>query len=72
MACFICYDDGSGGTAQHLGLDDWQAIAHREATALQSLVGRCHHWEEHDDPEGQRLPRARRHDDKAIASVLMS
>lgn len=61
--------DGAVNTAQHLGLDDWQAIAHYDPAELARLLQRCHDWEEHTDPGGQRLPRAKRHDDKTIASV---
>jgi hypothetical protein len=61
--------DGAVTTARHLGLDDWQAIADYDPAELTRLLQRCHDWEEHTDPGGQLLPRARQHDDKTIASV---
>lgn len=64
--------DGAVNTAQHLGLDDWQAIAHYDPTELSQLLQRCHDWEEHTDPAGQRFPRAKQHDDKTIASVRIA
>jgi hypothetical protein len=64
--------DGAIDTARHLGLDDWQAIADSDQAALSALLQRCHHWEENDDPNGWQLPRAKRHDDKAIATVRLA
>ena len=64
--------DGAVNTAQHLGFDDWQAIAHYDPAELARLLQRCHDWEEHTDPGGQRLPRAKQHDDKTIASVRIA
>jgi hypothetical protein len=61
--------DGAIETARHLGLDDWAAIAHYDQAALAAFLQRCHDWEENDDPDGRQLPRAKRHDDKAIAIV---
>jgi hypothetical protein len=63
--------DGAVNTARHLGLDCWPAIAHYRPAELTQLLQRCHDWEEHADPHGQRFPRAKRHDDKTIASVLI-
>jgi hypothetical protein len=63
--------DGAVNTARHLGLDRWPAIAHYRPAELTQLLQRCHDWEEHVDPHGQRFPRAKRHDDKTIASVLI-
>lgn len=61
--------DGAADTARHLGLDDWDAIARLGQAGLSGLLQRCHHWEEHTDPDGRQLPRAKRHDDKAIATI---
>jgi hypothetical protein len=52
--------DGAVNTARHLGLDRWQAIAHYRPPELTRLLQRCHDWEEHTDPHGQRFPRAKR------------
>lgn len=61
--------DGAVGTARHLGLDDWPALARSGPAALARLLRHCQHWEQHADPDGQQLPRSKRHDDKAIASL---
>jgi hypothetical protein len=63
--------DGAVNTARHLGLDDWPALARSSPAALTQFLARLHDWEGHTDPGGQRFPRAKRHDDKTIVSVLM-
>jgi hypothetical protein len=63
--------DGTVNTARHLGLDDWPALAHSDAAALARFLERCQDWEARTDPAGQQFPRAKRHDDKTIASVLL-
>ena len=64
--------DGAADTARHLGLDDWNAIARFGQDGLSALLQRCHHWEEHTDPDGRQLPRAKRHDDKAIVTIRLA
>ncbi len=59
-------------TARHLGLDDWDAIARSDQARLSALLQRCHEWEESADPDGRHFPRAKRHDDKAIATICLS
>lgn len=61
--------DGAADTARHLGLDDWGTVAQADQAELSALLRRCHDWEEHADPGGRQLPRAKRHDDKAIAVI---
>lgn len=61
--------DGAVDTARYLGLDDWEAIARSDQPGLAALLQQCHAWEESTDPDGRHLPRAKRHDDKAIATV---
>lgn len=63
--------DGAVNTARHLGLDDWQAVARCAPAELARLLQRCHDCEAHTDPGGQHFPRAKRYDDKTIASVLL-
>jgi hypothetical protein len=63
--------DGAANTARHLGLDDWPALARSSPAALARFLARLHHWEENTDPGGHHFPRAKRHDDKTIVSVLM-
>jgi hypothetical protein len=62
--------DGAVNTARHLGMDNWPALARSGPSALTGLLERCEDWEEHADPAGRLFPRAKRHDDKTIASVL--
>lgn len=61
--------DGAIDTARYLGLDDWEVIANFDQAALSAFLQRCHDWEGSDDPDGRQLPRAKRHDDKAVATV---
>lgn len=62
--------DGVYRPMQHLGLDDWQAVAATDSRELACLLNVLDHWESGNDPDGRTLPRAKRHDDKAIAVVL--
>jgi hypothetical protein len=39
-------------------------------TLLAALLGSADRWEAETDPDGQVLPRAKRHDDKTIAAVF--
>jgi hypothetical protein len=68
----ILATDGAVDTARHLGLDDWEAIAHSDQSTLSGLLQQCHEWEKNTDPDGRQYPRAKRHDDKAIATVRLS
>jgi hypothetical protein len=63
--------DGTVNTARHLGLDDWPALAHSGTGALARFLEHCQDWEIRCDPAGERFPRAKRHDDKTIASILL-
>lgn len=62
--------DGAVNTARHLGLDDWPALARSGSAALARLLRACQGWEQHADPDGRQFPRSKRHDDKAIASLV--
>ncbi len=62
--------DGAYRPMQHLGLDDWSAVAAKDSTDLDGLLNALHRWETDDDADGLALPRAKRHDDKTIAVVL--
>jgi hypothetical protein len=64
--------DGAAEIARHLGLDDWDTIARSDQARLSALLQRCHEWEESADPDGRQFPRAKRHDDKAIATICLS
>jgi hypothetical protein len=62
--------DGAVNTARQLGLDDWPALARSGPAALARLLRHCQDWEQHADPGGRQFPRSKRHDDKAIASLI--
>jgi len=62
--------DGAVNTARHLGLDDWPALAPSGPAALARLLRHCQDWEQDADPGGRQFPRSKRHDDKAIASLI--
>jgi hypothetical protein len=64
--------DGAAETARHLGLDDWNAIARSDQARLSALLQHCDEWQESADPDGRQFPRAKRHDDKAIATICLS
>lgn len=59
--------DGAYRPMQHLALDDWSAVAAKDSTELARLLNALERWEADDDAGGLALPRAKRHDDKAIA-----
>lgn len=61
--------DGAYKTMAHLGLDDWPSLAHSTEQQLNATLERCREWEEHQDPQGRKLPRAKRHDDKCLAAI---
>jgi hypothetical protein len=64
--------DGAADTARHLGLDNWEVIAGCDGAWLSEVLQHCHEWEEDTDPDGRHFPRAKRHDDKAIATIRLS
>ncbi|WP_410585838.1 hypothetical protein [Amycolatopsis sp. lyj-108] len=41
------------------------------AADLHDILARCHTWEDDVDPVARALPRAKRHDDKILAAVLI-
>jgi hypothetical protein len=68
----ILATDGAAGTIRRLGLDDWDAIARTDQAGLSAILEHCREWEENTDPDGSQFPRAKRHDDKAIAAICLS
>ena len=64
--------DGAADTARYLDLDDWEAIACCDQARLSGLLQHCHEWEGTADQDGRQYPRAKRHDDKAIATIQLS
>jgi hypothetical protein len=64
--------DGAYKTLTHLGLADWPALRSASSTDLTQLLERCQSWESDEDPGGQKLPRAKRHDDKSLAVLTFA
>ncbi|WP_343063710.1 hypothetical protein [Haloechinothrix aidingensis] len=64
--------DGAYNTMHHLALDDWSALANADSGQLHAVLSHCHRWEADDDPQAQALPRAKRHDDKSLASIMLT
>jgi hypothetical protein len=48
---------------------DWSRYAGYDDRQLANLLEQLRHWEANVDPNGQQLPRAKRHDDKSIAGI---
>ncbi|MCE0764775.1 protein phosphatase 2C domain-containing protein [Pseudonocardia kujensis] len=56
------------GIQKHLDrLDAWTDAASRDSAELSALLADAQEWESAEDPDGQRLPRSKPHDDKTIA-----
>jgi len=64
--------DGAYKTMAHLELDDWPSVARGTEQQLAAVLARCREWEQHQDPQGRDLPRAKRHDDKCLAAVQLA
>ena len=60
--------DGAADYIDHTG-QPWTRIARYDSEHLGALLGSADRWEAESDPDGQALPRAKRHDDKTIAAV---
>lgn len=61
--------DGAYDVMTHIGLDDWPALSKADDAELAAVLEQCQSWEDSVDPAAVSLPRAKRHDDKAIAVV---
>ncbi|ONM46507.1 PP2C family serine/threonine-protein phosphatase [Nocardia donostiensis] len=64
----IAATDGAFEVLTALGIP-WQRIADCSAEELRALLAFCTDWEANSDPDGQALPRSKRHDDKTIVVV---
>lgn len=60
--------DGAYEPMSHLGSNDWGTLAGANRVDLERLK-HCQDWEDHQDPNGQLLPRAKVHDDKSVAAL---
>jgi len=65
----VAATDGSYGVLEHLGEDDWPAIASASAADILGRLHYCADWELSTDPRGVAFPRAKVSDDKAVATV---
>ena len=55
------------GVQKHLDrLDAWSAAARVRDEDLGALLRDAQTWETESDPDGRRLPRSKRHDDKTV------
>lgn len=63
-AVILC-SDGAFDSAKETGNADWLAISHMSVIELEALLRELH-ASELVDPDGQRRPRAKRHDDKTV------
>lgn len=61
--------DGAFNLLEHQGRNDWAQIAGYPSSQLGELLRRLHQWEAVQDPTGRLCPRAKLHDDKAIATL---
>lgn len=61
--------DGAAHLLDHVGRPTWAGVAGLDDEQLSALLRSVHRWEDHEDPDGRHLPRAKRHDDKTIAAI---
>ncbi|WP_337826556.1 hypothetical protein [Pseudonocardia sp. UM4_GMWB1] len=59
--------DGAQRTIDHLHMA-WSVIAAKSDDEILGLLRGLHRWEAERDPDGRDLPRAKRHDDKTVAT----
>ncbi len=64
--------DGAYKTMPQLGITNWSALHNASDQDLADILARCQSWEASEDPDGQKLPRAKRHDDKTLAVAELS
>ncbi|MEU4807920.1 hypothetical protein AB0H20_01835 [Nocardia fluminea] len=62
----VAATDGVSDPLPMLGLR-WSDVAKMPTHELHALLARMQTWEAEADPDGARLPRAKRHDDKTVA-----
>lgn len=68
VAWAVAATDGAFDLLPSLGIS-WHTVADMTGPELHELLRRCHAWEAETDPEGQALPRAKRHDDKSVVVI---
>ncbi|MCA2205739.1 protein phosphatase 2C domain-containing protein [Nocardia rosealba] len=67
----VAATDGAFDLVPTLGVS-WPEVANMSTRQLEHLLRDVHIWEAEVDPDGQALPRAKRHDDKAVAVVRIA
>lgn len=72
MPWAVLATDGAYKTMPHLGITDWSTLRNASDLDLADILARCQSWETTEDPDGQKLPRAKRHDDKSLAVAEFS
>ena len=60
--------DGVDDPASHLGITV-EGLAMMDEIKLRETLYQIHRWENETDPNAQRLPRSKQHDDKTIVVV---
>jgi hypothetical protein len=69
VAWSVLATDGAQRTIDQLGID-WSHMARMDARELDDQLRELHRWEDQHDPQGMTMPRAKRHDDKALVTWL--
>lgn len=70
VAWIIVATDGAYDLIPTQGVT-WSEVAQMSTPQLDRLLRDVHAWEAEADPNGQALPRAKRHDDKTVAVVRL-
>ncbi|WP_228685025.1 hypothetical protein [Amycolatopsis thermoflava] len=68
----VLASDGAFNTMAHLGLTAWSDYVQARPNQLAGLLRTCQHWEAEDDSRACQLPRAKLHDDKALAVAALA
>lgn len=64
----VMLTDGVDEPASHLGIGA-EDLAMKDEDGLRETLDQIHHWEHDTDPDAQRLPRFKQHDDKTVVVV---
>lgn len=67
IAWCVLATDGAQRTVDHLGIA-WERVATMTPKELHELLCELHRWEESTDPTAKLMPRAKKHDDKAVVT----
>jgi hypothetical protein len=66
----ILATDGAYRPLEHLKMDEWRFFRNFSGPALLAALEECQKFER-TDPDGQALPRSKRHDDKTLAAISL-